>query len=155
MKKSYYIAYGSNMDVEQMRHRCPTAELVGRAKLVGWQLLFKGSRTGSYATIEEAVGYTVPVLVWTILAQDERNLDWYEGFPHFYYKRSLNVRVKGKLVRAMVYIMHEERQCGTPSAAYYSVIERAYDRFGFDKAILKQALDNTVIKEVGEDVEED
>ena len=153
MKMTYYIAYGSNMDVEQMRHRCSTAELVGRAKLEGWQLLFKGSRTGCYATIEEAAGYTVPVLVWTILPQDEQNLDWYEGFPNFYYKRALNVRVGGRLVRAMVYIMHEDRKCGMPSSAYYSVIKRAYDRFNFDKAILKQALDNTMIKEVGADVE--
>lgn len=153
MKKALYIAYGSNMDVAQMRYRCPTAELVGRAKLDGWQMLFKGSGSGCYATIEEKAGYTVPVLIWTITLQDERNLDCYEGFPNFYYKRALNVRVNGKLSRAMVYIMHEDRKCGAPSSSYYNVIERAYDRFGFDKAILERALENTMVKEAGTDVE--
>lgn len=155
MKKSLYIAYGSNMDMEQMRYRCPTAELVGRAKLDGWQMLFKGSGSGCYATIEEAKGYNVPVLVWTITPKDEQRLDWYEGYPNFYYKRALNVFVKGRLVRAMVYIMHEDRKCGEPSASYYGVIKRAYDRFGFDKAVLEQALTNTIVKEMGEDVEGD
>ena len=27
--KKYYIAYGSNLNVEQMRYRCPDAKIVG------------------------------------------------------------------------------------------------------------------------------
>ena len=37
----YYIAYGSNLSVEQMRHRTPKAKIVGTAVLRGWRLLFK------------------------------------------------------------------------------------------------------------------
>ena len=51
--KRYYIAYGSNLNVAQMRMRCPHATILGTAKLKGWELLFKGSKTGSYLTIEE------------------------------------------------------------------------------------------------------
>ena len=31
----YYIAYGSNLSVEQMRHRTPKAKIVGTAVLRG------------------------------------------------------------------------------------------------------------------------
>ena len=52
-EKRYYIAYGSNLNVPQMRMRCPHATILGTSNLKGWELLFKGSKTGSYLTIEE------------------------------------------------------------------------------------------------------
>ena len=47
----YYLAYGSNLNVRQMMHRCPGAKPVGKMVLEGYELLFKGSKTGSYLTI--------------------------------------------------------------------------------------------------------
>lgn len=80
MPKKYYIAYGSNLNVRQMKQRCPSARIIGTANLDGWQLLFKGSQTGSYLTIEKKKGSTVPVAVWEITAEDEKALDRYEGY---------------------------------------------------------------------------
>ena len=37
-KGRLYIAYGSNLNLEQMKHRCPTAEVVGVAELRNWRL---------------------------------------------------------------------------------------------------------------------
>ena len=85
-----YIAYGSNMDEKQMAYRCPEAQLLGTAAVEDYRLLFKGSKTGAYATIEPEVGCRVPVLVWRITEQDERSLDRYEGYPKFYYKKNLD-----------------------------------------------------------------
>jgi len=136
----YYIAYGSNMDERQMAYRCPTARLVGKSEIEGYGLLFKGSKTGAYATIEPKTGSRVPVLLWEIEETDERNLDYYEGFPAFYYKKDLEVELDGGRKTAMVYIMDEKRKLGVPSIGYYDILERAYDIFGFDKAILKQAV---------------
>lgn len=99
--KKLYIAYGSNMDEEQMAFRCPTATLVGTAIVEGYELMFKGSRTGSYATIEPKEGSIVPVLVWEIGQMDERRLDYYEGYPNFYYKKMLEVQIKGKYISWM------------------------------------------------------
>ena len=56
MPKRYYIAYGSNLNVEQMHYRCPDARIIGTATLDDWTLLFKGSKTGSYLTIEQKEG---------------------------------------------------------------------------------------------------
>ena len=52
MKKRYYIAYGSNLNIRQMLMRCPDARVAGTSVIEDYQLLFKGSKTGSYLTIE-------------------------------------------------------------------------------------------------------
>jgi gamma-glutamylcyclotransferase (GGCT)/AIG2-like uncharacterized protein YtfP len=138
--KKRYIAYGSNMDEGQMAYRCPTARLLGQAEVEGYRLLFKGSLTGAYATIEPQEGGRVPALVWEIGEADEASLDRYEGFPSFYYKKDLTVRLDGQEVTAMVYIMDERRRLGEPGGAYYGVLERAYEKFGFPMEILQTAL---------------
>lgn len=44
-----------NMDEKQMAYRCPEAQLLGTAEVEDYRLLFKGSKTGAYATIEPEV----------------------------------------------------------------------------------------------------
>ena len=61
MNKRYYIAYGSNLNVYQMRFRCPNARIIGTAVMPDYELLFKGSKTGSYLTIEPKDGSSVPL----------------------------------------------------------------------------------------------
>ena len=147
MKGRIYIAYGSNMDVGQMKFRCPEAQLLGTGLLEGWRLMFKGSLTGAYATIEREKGCTVPILLWRISAADEERLDRYEGFPSFYYKRTIQAvktdenGVRMGHTRGMAYIMHEERKLGTPSTHYLRILEQAYKEFGFDEDILGEAYD--------------
>lgn len=87
-KKRYYLAYGSNLNMAQMQWRCPGAVPLGTAEISGYRLLFKGSRTGSYLTIEKADGFSVPVGVWEVTEADEARLDRYEGYPHFTTRRS-------------------------------------------------------------------
>lgn len=140
MKQRIYIAYGSNMSEVQMARRCPDAVLAGTGRIKGYELLFKGSRTGSYATIEKKQGAFVPVVLWRISEADEKRLDVYEGFPRFYYKKSLPVETDSGEVQGLVYIMHEERLLGRPEAWYYRNMERDYKKFGFDQAILQEGL---------------
>lgn len=122
--KRYYIAYGSNLNVPQMRMRCPHATILGTANLKNWELLFKGSKTGSYLTIEEC-----------------------EGFPNFYYKRDIRLQYKGirtgkrRTVTAFAYIMHEDRPIGIPSNLYMRICLEGYDTFCFDKNVLVDAYD--------------
>ena len=122
-----------------MAYRCPTAQLLGRIELEDYCLLFKGSKRGAYATIEPEEGSRVPVLVWTIEKEDEKSLDRYEGYPVFYYKKDLKIDLAGKRVAALVYIMDESREYGKPSERYYSVLERAYRKYGFPMEILTEA----------------
>lgn len=146
MPKRYYIAYGSNLNVEQMKHRCSDARVVGTAFLDGWTLLFKGSKTGSYLTIEPKKGESVPVAVWEVSEHDEFRLDRYEGYPSFYYKKDMEISytwiASGKLrkKKAFVYIMHEDRPLGRPSDYYLKVCARGYRFFDFDINRLMQAV---------------
>ena len=83
MEKRYYIAYGSNLNIPQMRMRCPGARIIGTSVIEGYRLLFKGSRTGSYLTIEPQEGAGVPVAAWAVTEEDEAALDRYEGCGRF------------------------------------------------------------------------
>ena len=145
MPKRYYIAYGSNLNIHQMRWRCPDARIIGTAELVGWQLLFKGSKTGSYLTIEKAPGHRVPVAVWEVSPTDEAALDRYEGYPDFYYKKELDLDITGirtkkvRRRRVFVYIMHEDRPIGIPSMQYLRICAEGYDSFRFDIDYLLEA----------------
>lgn len=147
--KRYYIAYGSNLNIGQMKWRCPGAMVLGTAVLKDWELLFRGSKTGSYLTIEKKEGGTVPVAVWEVTPEDEAALDRYEGYPRFYYKKKMKLTVKGirtgrrRMVTAFVYIMHEDRPFGVPTRTYMEVCEEGYDIFRFDKRILKKAEDKS------------
>lgn len=139
--KKYYIAYGSNLNVQQMKYRCPDAKQIGTAWIHGYQLLFKGSKTGSYLTIEKAEKSKVPVAVWEVSEADERHLDVYEGCPTFYYKTKMEVAVKRRKIKTFVYIMHEERPIGIPSSSYIRTCVQGYRDFGFDLKYLRHAFD--------------
>ena len=41
MERRYYIAYGSNLNVKQMKFRCPTARIIGTSVIKDYELLFK------------------------------------------------------------------------------------------------------------------
>lgn len=145
--KKYYLAYGSNLNIPQMEVRCPTARPLGTGYIRGYELLFKGSKTGSYLTIEPRKGARVPVAVWEVNPQDERNLDRYEGYPSFYYKKNCTIRYEDsktgetKAVAAFVYIMHESRPIGIPTMHYMQTCIDGYRSFGFDPAVLWEAYD--------------
>ena len=115
--KKFYLAYGSNLNVKQMQFRCSDARIVGTAEIPNYQLLFKGSKTGSY--------------------------DRYEGYPHFYYKTELELPLAetGKKLTAFVYIMHEERKLGIPTSVYIRTCVDGYRQFGFDLKHLRKAMD--------------
>lgn len=152
MEKRNYVAYGSNLNIGQMAVRCPTARIVGTAELKDYRLMFKGSMTGSYLTVEPEKGCSVPVAVWSVTKADERALDRYEGFPAFYYKKEIELPVSGiqsgKAIKkpVFVYIMHEERNFGIPSEYYIRTCEEGYRYFGFDVCTLYDAVTYSAAK---------
>ena len=129
----------------EKRYYIPHATILGTANLTGWELLFKGSRTGSYLTIEECEDGTVPVAIWEVDGTDEAALDRYEGFPTFYYKKEIRLQYKGirtgrrRTVTAFAYIMHEDRPIGVPADFYMRTCLDGYDTFYFDRNVLIRA----------------
>lgn len=137
----YYLAYGSNLNIFQMKTRCPKSKVVGVSEIKDYQLLFKGSAKCSYLTIEKCEGETVPVGVWEVTPEDIASLDIYEGYPTFYYKTDMDIELDGKIVKAFVYIMHESNKLGMPTKRYMQVCTEGYEDFGFDAEKLKTASD--------------
>ena len=141
----YYLAYGSNLSVKQMAFRCPDAKIVGKALLKDYRLAFR-----THATVDKHKGSKTPVLVWEISQNDEKHLDRYEGFPKYYFKKEVEVRMtdldgkKPRKITAMIYIMSLGREKATPTWDYYDTIAEGYHRFNFDIEYLLEAVADAV-----------
>jgi gamma-glutamylcyclotransferase (GGCT)/AIG2-like uncharacterized protein YtfP len=136
-----YIAYGSNMNLEQMAYRCPNSNVVGNGKLHGWRLVFN-----VHADIikTEDKNDVVPVVVWNINSnEDWRRLDMYEGYPSYYVKEIVNVILDdGNEEEAIVYVMADNRKgiC-PPASGYFNGILKGYIDNGINVDYLFDALD--------------
>ncbi len=76
MEERYYFAYGSNMNLEQMKYRCPAAEVVEMSglKIIGWH---SGEAPGNgVATVLPEKGSCVEGVLWKITEACEKNLDF-------------------------------------------------------------------------------
>lgn len=143
MERKIYLAYGSNMNIKQMKRRCPYAKILGKTTLPDYELLFRAnSRNNAVATVEPYPGGNVPALLWSISPQCELALDRYEGFPFLYRKETVTVQLGGQPVEAMMYVMDESHPIGTPNCYYYSIIREAYVELNFDTLYLAQAADD-------------
>lgn len=138
--KKLYVAYGSNLNLSQMALRCPTARVYSAGSLNNWELIFRGSKTGAYATIQRKKGSSVPVVVWEIQSKDEKNLDIYEGYPRFYFKQNVMVDLPNGKKKAMVYIMDTSRLPGIPTDRYVETVSQGYLDNNLDMEYLQEAL---------------
>jgi gamma-glutamylcyclotransferase (GGCT)/AIG2-like uncharacterized protein YtfP len=78
-----YFAYGSNLDWDQMRERCPSARFVSVARLKDNRLAFtrySDFRKGGVADVIPKVGQEVWGVVYEIYEEDIGRLDACEGF---------------------------------------------------------------------------
>ena len=107
MEETLYFAYGSNINLEQMAHRCPDAQIVGPVTLENYELQFRGS---GFATVAPKKSSVVHGLLWKLTPESERALDRYEGYPRHYTKEQVSVRTAdGAAVSVMAYVM--QNQC--------------------------------------------
>lgn len=135
-----YVAYGSNMNLEQMAYRCPRSKIVGNGKLSGWKLVFN-----FHADVIETgnANDEVPVVIWDIHKNDWHMLDMYEGYPSYYIKREVEVIVEDeKTAKAIVYVMADNNKgISLPAKAYFESIEDGYIKNGIDVRYLYDALE--------------
>lgn len=138
----YYIAYGSNLNLEQMAYRCPKSKPVKKAYLKGWKLSFNVHAdvmpTGKKSD-------TVPVLLWDIHKDDWASLDRYEGYPKYYIKEKIPVYYEdGTTEDGIVYVMAYDRKgFEMPFERYYATIEKGYEENKIPKRYLWDAVNYT------------
>jgi gamma-glutamylcyclotransferase (GGCT)/AIG2-like uncharacterized protein YtfP len=78
-----YFAYGSNMNWQQMKQRCPSAAFIGVARLPDYKLAFTrmSNRRGcGVADIVSSAGSEVWGVIYRIDDIDLGNLDFSEGY---------------------------------------------------------------------------
>lgn len=135
------IAYGSNMNLDQMAYRCPGSRVIGKTTLDGWRLAFQGRPGNAHANILEDPDAGTPVLVWAISEAHEASLDIYEGVRGgYYYKHYLPVTVDGKTYKdALVYLM-SPNPYNMPGQMYLNGILQGYEDAGIQMWPVYEAL---------------
>lgn len=135
-----YVAYGSNMNLSQMAHRCPNSSVVCNGELHGWSLVFNVHADIIETEHEEDI---VPVVVWDIADEDWVSLDMYEGYPNYYDRRGVQVWFEdGTSDVAIVYVMTDNRKgiC-PPDRKYFDCIVKGATENDIDIMYLYDALD--------------
>jgi gamma-glutamylcyclotransferase (GGCT)/AIG2-like uncharacterized protein YtfP len=121
----YYFAYGSNLNQEQMRARCPDSRPMFTAILPSYRLVFAGwSRQwrGGVASVVPIRGDRVRGAIYEVTEQCLRRLDRYEAG----YQR-LKVTVLGEddePIEAVTYVKKGQLEETRPSKEYLAVIQQ-------------------------------
>lgn len=141
----YYIAYGSNLNIEVLKSLNCDLKSICKTKLNGFKLAFKRYTSfNSYLTLIESKDSSVDVLIYDISHEDELKLDDYEDVSHgLYYKEYITVDVLGKLEKCLVYIMNEKAELYIPQNEYFIKVYDAYLELGFNVDVLMNALKET------------
>ena len=111
-----YFAYGSNMDEERMKCRCPGARLAGAAKLADYRFVLD---VHGVATVIPEKGSAVSGLLWNITPNCEESLDVYEGVAKGCYRKEyLPVECGAGTIKALIYISNRAELKGKISSDY-------------------------------------
>ena len=128
-----YAAYGTNLDPDQMRERCPHSPSRGAGWLVGWRLTFGAEDLGwegALATVVEDVGDQVFVMVYDVSPQDEEALDHWESASTGLY-RKIRVRVQTLTGDELCWLyVLDGYEGGLPSARYLGLMADAAEAAG-------------------------
>ena len=119
---TFYFAYGSNMNRPAMKRRCPGAQAIGPASLEGYRFFVGLEGWGSVAP---GAGDVVHGVLWRLTPRDIAALHAYELLHQGLYDvRHLPVRIEGRRVRAMIYLLRR-RVSGKPRPGYVEMIAAA------------------------------
>ena len=139
MKETYYFAYGSNMNLDQMAYRCPAASVVEPVHLEGYRLTFlwQGGREAVLPLFCRKREAGWKVYFGRLHRSVKKSLDFYEGYPHLYGKEPVLVQGKDGMKReVMAYTMNApyKDQPAIPSDLYLWGSWKAVIKMGFPAA---------------------
>ena len=129
-----YFAYGSNLNLFQMKRRCKDSVFLKKYELKGYRLNFRSKYRA--ADIEKSKNSIVPGALFEISKSDEKKLDVYEDFPVLYKKLYFSYYSK----KVMTYIMVNKTEFRYPTERYLNVVKRGYKDCKLDMKYLKIAL---------------
>ena len=115
-----YFAYGSNLNLFQMKRRCKDSVFLKKYELKDYRLNFRSKYRA--ADIEKSKNSIVPGALFEISKSDEKKLDVYEDYPILYKK--LYFKYYNKTV--MTYIMINKTEFRYPTERYLNVVKQGY-----------------------------
>ena len=137
-----YFAYGSNLDLPQMKRRCPSSKLISKGSLSGYRLTFNRFSSGwggGVADVIQEQDSEVWGLVFEISDSDLERLDRYEGC--YKEQTSLYERWKavidipnGQVCDVWVYTVVEKQKFVPPTSEYLQIIKDAAVKWNFPKS---------------------
>ena len=132
-----YFAYGSNLNHEQMKERCKNSKYIKNIFLEGYKLSFCTiDRDYGVANIVKKLDSKVPGGVWKISTNDEKKLDYYEGFPIKYTKDFFTLNDE----KVMFFIIKRQYSFKPPQRWYVDIINQGYKDCNMDIEYLKKRL---------------
>ena len=129
-----YFAYGSNLNLFQMKRRCKDSVFLKKYELKGYRLNFRSKYRA--ADIEKSKNSLVPGALFEISKSDEKKLDVYEDYPVLYEKLYFPYYNK----KVMTYIMVNKTEFRYPTERYLNVVKQGYKDCKLDMKYLKIAL---------------
>ena len=129
-----YFAYGSNLNLFQMKRRCKDSIFLKKINLKDFRLTFRSKYRA--ADIEPKKNSIVPGGLFDISKSDEKKLDVYEDYPSLY--RKFYFTYYGKKV--MTYAMVKKTPFRFPTERYLNVVKRGYKDCDLDNKYLTQGL---------------
>ena len=121
-----YFAYGSNMDLVQMKKRCLDSKLIGAARLEHHRLDFTrySSLWGcGVADVIKDPQQEVWGLLFSISEIDLTALDNYEGYPTCYTRKNVNVLCDGEIFKdVIVYYVVRKENFQKPNKKYKKIL---------------------------------
>ena len=129
-----YFAYGSNLNLFQMKKRCKDSILINKIKLKNFKLTFRSKYRA--ADIEPKKNSVVPGALFEISKSDERKLDVYEDYPNLYKKYYFFYYGK----KVMTYTMIKKSPFKFPTERYFNIVKKGYVDCKLDKKFLIKAL---------------
>ena len=129
-----YFAYGSNLNIFQMKRRCKDSKFLKKIKLKDFRLTFRSKYRA--ADIEPKKNSIVPGALFEISKSDEKRLDLYEDYPLLYTKYYFTHYGK----KVMTYTMVKKTKFTYPTERYLNVVKRGYKDCKLEKKYLLKAL---------------
>lgn len=135
-----YFAYGSNLNIQQMKFRCRNAIPFKGIAIGKFKLVFR-----YFADIQK--GNDNDIIyggLWKISPECEISLDKYEGVEQNLYKK-LWFNYKGEKV---LFYKMSDYDIMSPKEQYIKIIEDGYDDFQLPKDFLYEAVSHSLENEI-------
>lgn len=119
-----YFAYGSNMDLAQMKVRCPGSDIIGIGQLSNYTMSFtrwsRSWKSGTADILPERGGIVHGVL-YNLTLDGLKKLDKFADYPNSYVRQDVLVALGEEFLPAMTYVARRQGVY-SPSVSYMGKI---------------------------------